>query len=323
MIGALRFRFFAFALSFVASLALAQDWPQRPLRIIVPFPAASTPDTFARVLAPELQKRLGQPVIVENKPGAGGMIGTDAVAKAAPDGYTIGVSIVGPLVNNKHLYRKMPYDPDRDLAPITIAVTQPSILVVPADRDIHDVRELLAYLRAHPGKANYASIGIGSISHLTMELVAAKSGTSIVHVPYAGSAQAVVALITGEVDMACMPALSVMPQIQAGKLRAIGVSTGKRSSLVPDIPTLKEQGLADIDAGAWNGIVAPAATPAAIRDRLYREIVSVLREPDVVASLRRQMIEVVASTPQQFARQMRDDEARWTPVIREAKITLD
>ena len=311
------------ALSLGASLALAQEWPQRPIRIIVPFPAASTPDTFARVLAEPLRERLGQPVIVENKPGAGGMIGTDAVAKAAPDGYTIGVSIVGPLVNNKHLYRKMPYDPDRDLAPITIAVTQPSILVVPADRDIHDVRQLIAYLRAHPGKANYASIGIGSISHLTMELVAATSGTQIVHVPYAGSAQAVLALVTGEVDMACMPALSVMPQIQAGKLRAIGVSTGKRSAVVPDIPTLMEQGLADIDAGAWNGIVVAAATPASIRDRLYREIIGALREPDVAAALRRQMIEVVASTPQEFARQMREDDARWRPVIEKAKISLD
>ena len=307
----------------LSTFAFAQDWPQRPIRIIVPFAAASTPDTFARVLAEPLRKRIGQPVIVENKPGAGGMIGTDAVAKAAPDGYTIGVGIVGPLVNNKLLYKKMPYDPDRDLAPITVAVTQPGILVVPADRGIDNVSELVAYLRAHPGKVSYASIGIGSISHLAIELVVTMSGTQIVHVPYAGSSQAVLALVTGEVDMACMPALSVMPQIRAGKLRAIGVSTGKRSTLLPEIPTLKEQGLTDIDAGAWNGIIAPAATPRPILDRLYREIIAVLGEPAVVANLRRQMIEVVASTPQEFARQLCEDEARWAPVIHKAKISLD
>ena len=212
-------RIAAAACSLFATLALAQDWPQRPVKIVAPFAAASTPDTFARVLAESLHKRLGQPVIVENKPGAGGMLGTDAVAKAAPDGYTIGVSIVGPLVNNKLLYKKMPYDPDRDLAPITIAVTQASLLVVPADRNIHNLDELIADLKRRPGKANYASIGIGSLSHLTMELVALKSGTEIVHVPYAGSSQAVTALLAGEVDMACLPALSVLPQVQAGKLR--------------------------------------------------------------------------------------------------------
>src|SRR5438067_3990993 len=242
-------RFLAFIALF-ATIAAAQDWPQRPVKIVAPFAAASTPDTFARVLAESLHKRLGQPVIVENKPGAGGMVGTDAVAKAAPDGYTIGVSIVGPLVNNKLLYKKMPYDPDRDLAPITIAVTQASLLVVPADRAIHNLDELIAYLKAHPGKANYASIGIGSLSHLTMELVALKSGTEIVHVPYAGSSQAVTALLAGEVDMACLPALSVLPQVQAGQLRVIGASTGPRSAVLPDVPDPTEQGLAELDAGA-------------------------------------------------------------------------
>ena len=163
----------------VATLACAQDWPQRPVKIVAPFAAASTPDTFARLLADHLRKRLGQPVVVENKPGAGGMVGTDAVAKAAPDGYTIGVSIVGPLVNNKLLYRKMPYDPDRDLVPITIAVTQASLLVVPAERNVNNFAELIAYLERKPGQGNYASIGVGSLSHLTMELVALRSATEL------------------------------------------------------------------------------------------------------------------------------------------------
>jgi len=306
-----------------ASFALADDWPQRPVKVVVPFPAASTPDTFARVLAENLRRRLGQPVIVENKPGAGGMVGTDAVAKAAPDGYTIGVSIVGPLVNNKLLYKRMPYDPDRDLVPITIAVTQASLLVVPADRNVSNLAELLAFLKARPGKANYASIGVGSLSHLTMELVALSSGTEIVHVPYAGSAQAVTALVAGDVDMACLPALSVLPQVKAGKLRIVGSSLAKRSPLMPDVPTLKEQGLADVEAGAWNGVVAPAGTPAAILDRLRRETLAVLKDPDVAAQLQRQMIEVVGSSPEEFAAHLKAERARWSPVIARTKIALD
>ena len=316
-------RCFALAFALLASSALAQDWPQRPVKIIAPFAAASTPDTFARVLAEYLRKRVGQPVVVENRPGAGGMIGTDAVAKAAPDGYTLGVSIVGPLVNNKLLYKKMPYDPDRDLAPITIAVTQPSILVVPADRGINNLAELLADLRRRPGKANYASIGVGSLSHLTMELVALASGTEIVHVPYAGSSQAVTALLAGEVDMGCLPALSVVSQIRAGKLKAIGVSTAKRSSQLPDIPTLKEQGLADLDAGAWIGVIAPAGTPSPLLDRIRRDILAVLREPEVATALNNQMMEVIGSTPEEFAAHLRAERDRWTPVIVKSKITLD
>jgi len=302
---------------------MAQEWPQRPVRIIAPFAAASTPDTFARVLAEGLRKRFNQPVIVENKPGAGGMVGTDAVAKAAPDGYTIGVSIVGPLVNNKLLYKKMPYDPDRDLVPITIAVTQASLLVVPADRNVTNLRELTAYLKARPGKGNYASIGVGSLSHLTMELVALRSGTEIVHVPYPGSSQAVTALLAGEVDMACLPALSVIPHIKAGKLKVIGSSLATRSSLMPDIPTLKEQGLADVEAGAWIGVVAPAGTPAPVIDRIRRETVAVLKDPDVVAQLQKSMMEVVGSTPDEFVAHLKAEHDRWAPVIAKTRISLD
>ena len=316
-------RFAAAILALLPVLALAQDWPQRPVRIVAPFAAASTPDTFARVLADNLRKRLGQPVVVENKPGAGGMVGTDAVAKAAPDGYTLGVSIVGPLVNNKLLYKKMPYDPDRDLAPITIAVTQPSLLVVPAGRNINNLAELLADLKRRPGKANYASIGVGSLSHLTMELVASTSGTEIVHVPYPGSGQAVAALLAGDVDMGALPALSVVPHVKSGRLKAIGVSTGKRSAFLPDVPTLKEQGLAEIDAGAWIGVIAPAGTPAALLDRIRRDVVAVLKEPDVVAALGNQMMEVVGSTPEEFATHLREERDRWTPVIVKSRITLD
>ena len=303
--------------------ALAQDWPQRPVKIVAPFAAASTPDAFARLLADNLRKRWNQPVVVENRPGAGGMVGTDAVAKAAPDGYTIGVSIVGPLVNNKLLYKKMPYDPDRDLVPITIAVTQASLLVVPADRPANNLTELITYLKGKQGRGNYASIGVGSLSHLTTELVALRSGTEIVHVPYPGSSQAVTALLAGDVDMACLPALSVLAHVKAGKLKVIGASTAARSMLLPDIPTLKEQGLTDVDAGAWIGVVAPAGTPQSVVERIRRDTAAVLKDPEVVAALQKQMMEVVGSTPEEFTAHLEAERRRWTPVIEKTRITLD
>ena len=313
----------SFLLVAAATTVSAQEWPQRPVKIVAPFAAASTPDAFARLLADNLRKRWNQPVIVENKPGAGGMVGTDAVAKSPPDGYTIGVSIVGPLVNNKLLYRKMPYDPDKDLVPITIAVTQASLLVVPADRSPNNLSELIAWLKSRPGKGNYASIGVGSLSHLTMELVASQSGTEIVHVPYPGSSQAVTALLAGDVDMACLPALSVLSQVKAGKLKAIGASTATRTSLLPDIPTLKEQGLTEVDAGAWIGVVAPAGTPQPVVDRIRRDTAAVLKDPEVVAALQKQMMEVVGSTPEAFAAHLEAERRRWTPVIQKTRISLD
>ena len=303
--------------------AWSQPWPTRAVKIVVPFAPASTPDTLARLLAQKLQDRVQQPFTVENKPGAGGMLGTDLVARAAPDGQTLGVSIVGPLVNDRYLYRKMPYDPARDLAPITVAVTQPSLLVVRSDLPVRTLPELLGALKARPGAFNYASIGIGSLSHLTMASVALQSRTEIIHIPYAGSSQAVLALLSGEADMACLPALAVMPQVKGGKLRILGVSTAARSALLPEVPTLQEQGLAGIDAGAWIGVVAPAATPVALRQRIQREIVSVLQEPDVVAALRDQMMEVVAGTPEAFATFLHDEDERWRPVILRNGITLE
>jgi len=307
----------------ITTTAMAQEWPTKPVKIIAPFAPASTPDTLARVLAQKLQARLKQPFTVENKQGAGGMMGTDAIAKAAPDGYTLGVSIVGPLVNNKHLYKKMPYDPARDLAPIMIAVTQPSVLVVKSEMPANNLAELVTELKKRPGKFNYASIGNGSLSHLTMELIAQKSGTEIVHVPYAGSGQAVLALMAGDADIACLPALAVLPHVKSGKIRILGASTAKRSSLLPDVPTLKEQGLADVDAGAWIGVVAPAATPKALLQRMHKEIAAVLQEPDVVQALRAQMMEVVGGSSESFGAFMREEDERWTPVIVRNKITLD
>src|SRR5512140_2959624 len=234
-----------------AATAFAQEWPARPVHLIVPFAAASTPDIFARLLADRMAADLKQPVVVENKPGAGGMIGTDAIAKAAPDGYTFGVSITGPLVNNTLLYKKMAYDPFTDLAPITLAVNQPCILVVNKDFNASDFQGVLAELKRQPGKFNYASLGTGTMAHLSMELIASRSGTQITQIPYPGSSQAVQSLVAGDVNLGCMPPASVASLVKSGRLKAIGIAARKRSPLLPGVKTLAEQGLPEFEAHAW------------------------------------------------------------------------
>jgi len=310
---------------FVPMIALPAhaEWPERTVRIIAPFAPASTPDTLARVLSERLSKQLKQTFVVENKAGAGGMIGTDHVAKAAPDGYTLGVSITGPLVNNKVLYKKMPYDPDKDLTPITVAVMQPSVLVARAGLPAKDLAQLIELLKQSPGKFNYASIGNGSLSHLAMELVASRSGTSIVHVPYGGSSQAVTALIAGDVDMACLPAAAVQSFVKAGKLRAIAVTTGKRTRFMPEVPTLAEQGMDGVDTGAWMGIVAPGGMDEGLKARIHAEVVRALRDPEARKAFDAQMMEVVAGTPEEFAAYLKDEAERWFPIIRKNDIRLD
>ena len=307
----------------VALAALAQEWPQKTIHMIAPFAAASTPDTVARVIADRLEKRLGKPVVVENKPGAGGTIGTDAVAKAAPDGYTIGVSIGGALVTGPMLYKKLAYDPDREIAPITLAVNQPSILVVTPGMNAANVAELVAELKRKPGAYNYASIGNGSISHLAMELIAARSGTELVHVAYPGSSQAVLALLAGDAMVAVLPAVSVMAQVKAGKLRALAITTARRTSLFPDLPTLAEQGLPGVEANAWVAVIAPAATPKPILQRLESEITAILKQPEVVEALRAQMMEAAPGTSDELRAYMKEEKARWKPIIEKNRIVLD
>ncbi|MGZ5105947.1 MAG: Bug family tripartite tricarboxylate transporter substrate binding protein [Usitatibacter sp.] len=320
-------KLFTFAGALVAAAlstaSPAQEWPSGPVHIVVPFGPGSTPDIVARLVADRLSARLGKPVIVDNKPGAGGNIGTDAVAKAAPDGQTIGLSIAGPLAVNTLLYRSMPYDPARDLAPVTIAATQPSILVVAPRLGVSTTAELVALLKANPGKYNYSSMGGGSISHLAMEALSARSGAQIVHVPYSGSAPAVLALLTGEVDLACLPATVAMPQIKAGKLKALAVATEKRSPALPGIPTLREAGIENVFADAWMGFVVPARTPAPVVKRLQEELVRALDDPQVREKLRAQYMDVVAGSPAEFRAVMAADLARWKPVIEKNHIKLD
>src|SRR6188768_2575751 len=228
---------FALALFGVLTAALpasAQDWPTKPVKIVVPFGSGSTPDVVARLIADHLQKKLGQPFVIDNKPGASGNIGTDAVAKAVPDGTTIGISIGGPLAINTLLFSKLPYDPKTDIAPITQLVTQPSALAVNSSVMVNSAGELVALLKRESGKYNFGSIGNGSLSHLAMEAIALRSGTQMVHIPYPGSPQAMTAVLRGDVQMACLPAISVTPHAGSDKVKILAVSTARRSALLPD-----------------------------------------------------------------------------------------
>ncbi|MDB5855757.1 MAG: Tripartite tricarboxylate transporter family receptor [Herminiimonas sp.] len=306
-----------------AGAAAMDDWPARPLRLIVPFAPGSTPDLVARLVGERLSARLSKPVIVENRPGAGGNIGTDLVAKSAPDGYTFGLTISGPLAANTLLYKKLPYDPQRDLDLVTIAATQPSVLVVALNAGIDGMPALLSALRKNPGRYNFASMGTGSISHLAMAALAARSGTEIVHVPYTGSGQAVSSLLTGDTQIAVLPAAAVMPQVRAGKLKALAVATARRSGLLPHLPTLQESGLQDVQGDAWMGFILPARTPLDIGKRLNNAIVEIMHAPDMKHKLAIQYMEPVGGTASEFRDTVRDDLARWQPVIARHHLSME
>jgi tripartite-type tricarboxylate transporter receptor subunit TctC len=302
--------------------AAAQDWPARPVRIMVPFGPGSTPDVVARLIADELQKTLGQPFIIENKPGASGNTGTDAVAKAAPDGYTIGVSIGGPLAINTLLFSKLPYDPKTDIAPITQLITQPSALAVNSSVKVNDTRELIALLQRENGKFNFGSIGNGSLSHLAMEAIALQSGTRLVHVPYPSSPAAMTAIIRGDVQMGCLPAIAVTPHEASGAIKILAVSTAKRSPYLPQIPTLKEAGI-DVDADAWMGMIAPAHTPEPIVAKIRLAVVEALGTAAVRDKLAAQLMEPVGNTPAEFRERIDSEIARWAPVIKAADVKVN
>jgi tripartite-type tricarboxylate transporter receptor subunit TctC len=302
--------------------AAAQDWPTRTVKIIVPFGPGSTPDMVARLIADRLQQKLGQTFVIENKPGASGNLGTDAVAKAEPDGATIGISIGGPLAINSLLFSKLPYDPAKDIAPVTQLITQPGALVVNSSLGVDSVAELVALLKREPGKYSFGSIGNGSLSHLAMEAVALRSGTRMVHVPYPSSPQAMTAVLRGDVQMACLPAISVTPQVASGKVKILAVSTARRSALLPDIPTLKEAGI-DVEADAWMGLIAPAKTPAAVIARIHDEVADAIKTPDIRQKLATQLMEPIGNSPAQFRANINAEITRWAPVIKAADIKIN
>jgi len=313
----------ALALAAATQTAAAQSWPDKTVRIVVPFGAGSTPDTVARVIADELKARHpGATVLVENKPGASGNLGTDAVAKAAPDGQTIGVSIGGPLAINTLLFSKLSYDPRKDIAPITQLITQASVLTATPSLGVKSVADLVMLLKNNPGKYNFSSIGNGSLSHLAMEALAIRSGTKLVHVPYTSSPQAVTAVIRGDAQLACLPAISVVPQAQAGKVTMLAVSTAARSSFLPDLPTLKESGI-EVEADAWMGLIAPGGTPKPLVDAIAKEVIAIIKLPQVRDKLATQFMEPVGSTPEAFRTLIDSEIARWAPVIKAADVKVN
>lgn len=313
----------SFAGLFLHQSALAQAWPQRPVRIVIPYGPGSSPDVMARIVGERLAVRLGQPVVIENRAGAGGNVGTAHVARATPDGYTFVVSTNGPLVNNTVLYRKLPYDPFKDLAPVALAGYQADVCTVRADAGIGSMKALVDGMRARPGQFNFSSIGVGSLSHLGIELLKVRTGSFAVHIPYPSSPAAVTALIQGDVDFACVPAVAVMPQVKAGRLKALAVSTGTRSTLMPDVPTMKESGFPEVEAMAWMAVLAPAQTPADIVARMNREINAVLQMPEVRERMHSQFMEPMGGSPEQLAQFMRDELRTWTPIITRSGATID
>ena len=302
--------------------AAAQDWPTKTVRIIVPFGPGSTPDMVGRLIADHMQQKLGQSFVIENRPGASANTGTDLVAKAEPDGYTIGISLGGPLAINTLLFAKMPYDPAKDLALITMLATQPSALVVNASLGVNSVAELIDLLKKNPGKFNYGSIGNGSLSHLAMEALALKSGTTMVHIPYPGSPQAMTAVLRNDVQMGCLPAISVTPHVASGQVKVLAISLGQRSALMPGIPTLREAGI-DVEADAWNGLIAPARTPEPIIAKIHDVVVEALAEPAIRAKLATQLMEPIPTTPAQFRAKINADLARWSPVIKALDLKIN
>jgi tripartite-type tricarboxylate transporter receptor subunit TctC len=306
-----------------ATSASAQDWPAKTVRIVVPFGPGSTPDIIARLVADGLQQKYpASAFVVENKPGASGNVGTDAVAKAAPDGSTLGVSIGGPLAINALLFAKLPYDPHKDIAPVTQLVTQPSVLAVNPSVGVNSVAELIALLRKNPGQYNFASIGNGSLSHLAMEAIAIKAEAEIVHVPYTSSPQAITAVIRNDAQIACLPAISVTPQAATGAVKILAVSTARRSPFLPEVPTLKEVGI-DVEADAWNGLVAPGGTPKPIIDKISKDVADIIKQPAVRARLAAQLMEPVGSSPEELRERMNEELARWAPVIKAANVKLN
>ena len=302
----------------VSGAAWAQaDWaPTKPVRIVVPI-VGSTNDVLARIVAPKLQEVFGQPFVVENKGGAGGNIGALDVVRSAPDGHTLLVGYNGPLAINVTLFDKMPFDPTKDLAPITLAVKAPQYLVVNPATGITSVQDFIAKAKANPGKYSYGSVSMGSASHLTMEMMKSAAGFRMTHIPYRGAGPAVADLVAGNVQAGFFVPGNVQGFVKEGKLKLLATSGHKRFPSTPDIPTLSESGLKDFEATSWIGFLAPAGTPAHIVNRYNQEMVKILNSPEVKARLVEMEFDVVASSPKQFSDWIRTEITRWGQVIKD------
>ena len=307
-----------------ASAAVAVPaWPTKPVRIIVGFPAGSSPDMLARLLTEPLAKAFGQPFVIENKTGAGGNIGVDLVAKATDD-HTIGLTGNGPLTSAKMLYSKLPFDPVRDLRPISLMASSPLLLVGSANVPANTLQELMVYAKAQGDKLNYGSIGAGSGAHLTMELFKSQSGITPVHIPYPGFAQVITAMIGKQVDLGFMVPSAAVAQAKAGRIKLFGVSTGSRSTLLPELPTIAEgAGLPQFDAAVWNGVFGPASMPESTARRIAEEIAKIVRTPDIRQRLFDQGWQALGTAPEGLALRMQADSKLWGGVIAKTGTKLD
>jgi len=302
--------------------ATAQNWPEKPTRIIVPFPAGGSTDVIARLFAQRLAGKFGQPFVVENRPGAGGNVGTDAVAKAAADGYTVGISTSGPLANNKFLYKSMPYDPEKDLAPIVLVGEIPLIIVANPGVSAENLKGFVELARARPGKLNVGSPGNGTIGHLALELLKSVTKTSMVHVPYKGDAPAMTDLLGGNIQAVASPVTAYIKNVQAGKLRGLAMTSNARFPALPDVPTTVELGI-DVQAGVWFALVGPTGMPKVAIDRINQEVNAFLSSPEGRAKLAEFGAVVAGGAPDRLGKLMSADAAKWKRVIETSGVKLD
>jgi tripartite-type tricarboxylate transporter receptor subunit TctC len=313
----------ALALGLAATGALAQAWPSKPVTMIVPFPPGGSTDMIARSVVPKLQEKLGGTFIVDNKPGAGGAVGAVVAKSAKPDGYTIFVSSLGPFVIGPHLLKNMGYDPLKDFDYITVAVQAPNILTVRADSPYKSLADVLKYLKANPDKMTFASAGNGTSDHLTAELFWQETGTKAIHVPYKGGSPAMTDLLGGQVDATFMNINTGLPQVKSGKLRALAITSSKRSALLPDVPTMEELGFKGVTVYSWQAFAAPKGLPADIKARFREAVIAGLNDPVVKPKLLELGFEIVGNTPEQFTAFQAAEFARWKKVIEVGKITAD
>ena len=313
----------AATLSLAAGPASAQTYPDRPLRIVVGFSAGGPTDVVSRLVGQKLTQALGQPVVVDNRPGAGGVLAGEIVAKSPADGYTLLMGTIGGLSVSQSLQANMPYQTLRDFAPITQVVANTNLMVLHPSVPVRSVKEFIALARAQPGRLNYASSGNGTVTHLSGELFKNMAQVQITHVPYKGGGPALNALLSGEVDLSFENALVVLPHVKSGRLRALAVTGAKRAAALPEVPTMSEAGLRGYEATGWYGLLAPAATPSEIVRRLHDETVRILRTQEMIDKLRAQGSEAVGSSPEQFAAFIRAESEKWARVVKTSGMRLD
>jgi tripartite-type tricarboxylate transporter receptor subunit TctC len=311
------------AFASAATATRADDYPTHPIRLIVPFAAGGAADSVARIIGKRIGDALGQTVVVEDRGGGGGIIGAEVVSSAPPDGYTLLLGQSGPISINPGIYKKLPYDPEKDFAPVSMTSAYPYIVVVNPSLGIKTLAELVALAKRDPGKLNYGTTGVGSSNHLVTELFDNRAGIKMTHVPYRGTSLAVADLIAGQVQVVFSDPVSALSHVKAGTLIALAVTSKDRSPVAPDVPTIAESGYPGFDAIAWHGIMAPARTPQPIIDRLNAEIVKALKDPETIKLIQAQAIQPVGDSPEAFASFIKQDVAKWKDVAAQAKVEVE